>query len=514
MPIRVIYLSKSGWWTHIFYSTAKLRPFAVTVARQNESFWSIAGYSGVNSDLFRNFADMSTESRLIDKSAHNAEKGSEQITGLQTISVSQTGFCRILVGKHHGRKIVVKALKPECASNPIALNQLKKEFDTTFPLDSPNVARVFRFTQIDDGIPAIEMEWCDGLDVRSLLSEGLSAAQASEIVSGVLGGLIHIHSAGIVHRDIKPENVVYDPLRKLVKIIDFGSVYSTGALFLQGPSGTPRYTPDDKKVAPTRPEPADDLYALGVMCRELAEAINIGSRHDQWVKKHLLLFSDKLIHRQFDNATAALDYYVALSRPKSRRTLLLLGIVTIICISLAIAILLPHPETLPVVSPPNTPESDTTASPPTPLPPIEEAEEPPAVAGATSVTLPKKTESDSETFNLGIYAGPLLRAAAQPDASPDILRDAFVINFGDSLYHRGSIISDVPASMTDAEMRVLAKKYAQRYLAEMERNYAAQFGRTGDSHRRAVLLEGRFYCAFLSYHSRPVNAPTDTINNI
>lgn len=519
------YFSKSGWWTHIFYFSAKLHPFSLTDPGQNESFRGKMVYSGVNSELFRNFADMSTESRLIDKSAHNADKSSEQITGLRTISVSQTGFCRILVGKHHGRKVVVKALKRDCALNPIAFNQLKKEFDTAFPLDSPNVARVFQFTQIDDGIPAIEMEWCDGRDVRSLLSEDLSAAQASEIVSGVLGGLIHIHSAGIVHRDIKPENVVYDPLRKLVKIIDFGSVYSTGALFLQGPSGTPRYTPEDKKVAPTQPVPADDLYALGVMCRELAETINIDSRPDQRVKKLLLLFSDKLISGQFDSATAALDYYTALSKPKNRRTLLL-GIVAIICTGLAIAILLPHPETKPVVSPSATTDSDTIARPTTPPPdalspaispalsPEEVSKEPQVVDDATSDTPPKKTESDSEIFNLGIYAGPLLRAAAQPDASPDVIRDAFVINFSDSLYHRGSIRSDVPSSMTDAEMRALAKKYAQRYLGEMERNFAARFGHTGDSHRRAVLLEGRFYCSFLCYHGQPINAAKDTLTNI
>ncbi len=34
--------------------------------------------------------------------------------------------------------------------------------------------------------------------------------------------MAYIHSQGICHRDIKPENILYDPVEKIVKIIDFG----------------------------------------------------------------------------------------------------------------------------------------------------------------------------------------------------------------------------------------------------------------------------------------------------
>ena len=37
------------------------------------------------------------------------------------------------------------------------------------------------------------------------------------------------HSAGIVHRDLKPENVMYDPVTRQVKLLDFGIAADTDA---------------------------------------------------------------------------------------------------------------------------------------------------------------------------------------------------------------------------------------------------------------------------------------------
>ena len=31
-----------------------------------------------------------------------------------------------------------------------------------------------------------------------------------------------MHRQDIVHRDIKPENILYDPVKKTIKLIDFG----------------------------------------------------------------------------------------------------------------------------------------------------------------------------------------------------------------------------------------------------------------------------------------------------
>ena len=30
-----------------------------------------------------------------------------------------------------------------------------------------------------------------------------------------------MHSSGVCHRDIKPDNILYDPIKRKIKIIDF-----------------------------------------------------------------------------------------------------------------------------------------------------------------------------------------------------------------------------------------------------------------------------------------------------
>lgn len=477
--------------------------------------------------MFTNFATMNKESRLFADDEPHSGDSDKHITGLQQLSVSRTGFFRILIGKHHGRKIVVKALKQDAVSNPVAITQLEKEFDVMFPLDSLNVAKAFSIVRIEDGTPGIEIEWCDGSDLRSLMDTGLRAADVEEIILGVLRGLADVHSAAIVHRDIKPENVIYDPHRKVVKIIDFGCAYATGALYLQGPGGTPLYTPDDKKAAPSEPVPADDLYALGVMCGELAAAITPLSRRDRKMKRHVLRLAERLVNKAFPTATAALSYFTEQRSRPSLWPYLLVTTLAIIGIGGAILMRPSHSTpslgdtVMPHINPADTAVATNNALPapdtigtkaPATIPAREISEPSPAVQDTK-----QHTESDAELFKRALFAGILHRDASLPDASLQTKKDAFVIDYCDSLYHNHiSKSGDVPRYLTDTQKHAFAKKYANMYNAEMERAVAQRFGSTdNDQHRRSVLFEGRFYCSFYTYHPFPtqatVPAATDTV---
>ena len=485
---------------------------------------------------------MNSESGFLSNNQHLSQLGAdEEITGLQTIYASKTGFFRILVGKHLGRKIVVKSLKVESANNPVAVTQLKKEFSILFPLVSPYVVHPFRLITIDDHIPAIEMEWCEGSDVRNLLHGALDPEDAIRIIDGVLLGLKDIHLAGIVHRDIKPENVMYDPLRKIVRIIDFGCAYINGGLALQGPNGTIGYTPEEKLNPESDAEPKDDLYALGVMAGEMAESVSADSRRGSEIKRVLKRFSQHLIEGKYETAENAALAFNALFRKKKVNPWGLAG--AIVAVSIIIWVVwnlsLPKSDSPSLPSPHTTISDSSTAKPNIPPPGVyddknlevaasmPQMDEAIATSAANDPLTPPAPEGDrvytngalsagewknpysglsakdESAYELAFYAEKLMESYHSGHASPQVQMDGFVVTFSDSIYRADIIHSSLPVYTDMDPIYDKAKSLAAKYKDEMELKFRKRFGPTPDPHRREVLLEGRFFCSLKLYHYNP-----------
>lgn len=485
---------------------------------------------------------MNFESGFLSNNQHLSQlSANEEITGLQTIYESKTGFSRVLVGKHLGRKIVIKSLKVESANNPVAVTQLNKEFSILFPLVSPHVAHAFRLITVDGHIPAFEMEWCEGSDVRNLLHGALDPEDALRIIDGVLLGLKDIHLAGIVHRDIKPENVMYDSLRKIVKIIDFGCAYINGGLALQGPNGTIGYTPEEKLNPESDAEPKDDLYALGVMADEMAESVSADSRRGSEIKRVLKRFSQHLIEGKYETANNAALAFNALFRKKKVNPWALAGAIVAgsIIIGIVWNLSLPKSDSPSLPSPHTTISDSSTAKPHTPplgvyddknlevATPLPHTDADIASSGAEDPpTLPAPEENrtytngaqpsgewknpysglsakDEATYELAFYAGKLLEAYHSDHASPQVQMDGFVVTFSDSIYRADIMHSSLPAFTDIDQLHNKAKSLAAKYKDEMEMKFRKRFGPTPDPHHREVLLEGRFSCSLKSYHYNP-----------
>lgn len=119
------------------------------------------------------------------------------------------------------RRVALKILPTEVASNQEWRRRFVQEAKATAVLNHPNIAHVYEIGE-EDGVHFIAMEYVDGETLRQILSRRkLGMKPALDLAAQVAAGLSAAHKAGIVHRDIKPENIM---LREdgLVKVLDFG----------------------------------------------------------------------------------------------------------------------------------------------------------------------------------------------------------------------------------------------------------------------------------------------------
>src|SRR2546427_12272399 len=77
-------------------------------------------------------------------------------------------------------------------------------------LDHPNVCRILRLGESEDGLIYLVMPFLKGelLSDREVKSGPMSLAAGIDILRQVCAGLHHAHELQIVHRDLKPENIM------------------------------------------------------------------------------------------------------------------------------------------------------------------------------------------------------------------------------------------------------------------------------------------------------------------
>jgi serine/threonine protein kinase/TolB-like protein/Tfp pilus assembly protein PilF len=119
------------------------------------------------------------------------------------------------------RKVALKILPTEVASNPDRMSRFVQEAKAAAALNHPNIAHVYEIDEIG-GQHFIAMEFIDGQTLRECIHDrqtGLS--KLLRYLQHVAEGLAKAHAAGIVHRDLKPENIMITRDGH-AKILDFG----------------------------------------------------------------------------------------------------------------------------------------------------------------------------------------------------------------------------------------------------------------------------------------------------
>ena len=171
--------------------------------------------------------------------------------------------------------VALKLLPQEFATDIRAIEWMREEVRLARSLAHPNIMRVYDLqTDTDRAVTFITMEFVDGVDVGTLMSEyggRLPLPAALRVLRQAASAVDFAHSQRIVHRDIKPKNIMVDR-RGQVKVTDFGiarrlrETYSKISQTVV--AGTPVYMApealDGQKI-----DRRADVYSFGVAAYEM-----------------------------------------------------------------------------------------------------------------------------------------------------------------------------------------------------------------------------------------------------
>jgi len=119
------------------------------------------------------------------------------------------------------RKVALKVLPAEVASDQDRMRRFKQEATSAASLNHPNIAHVYEIGQAND-LNFIAMEYVDGTTLRDKIHrEHEELSKLLRVLQHVAEGLAKAHDAGIVHRDLKPDNIMITSDGH-AKVLDFG----------------------------------------------------------------------------------------------------------------------------------------------------------------------------------------------------------------------------------------------------------------------------------------------------
>ena len=156
--------------------------------------------------------------------SNNPNMVSEDYSDLRPIYESRYGYSRVFTAQNRGKKVIVKALKESCKSNPKCIASLQAEYDTTSILDHKYLRKALDFTKIEGLGDCIIFEYIEGKSVAEHVRVGtLSEKQVKNLLVETCDALSYLHRNQIVHCNLKPENIIVTADGYHAKLIDIGA---------------------------------------------------------------------------------------------------------------------------------------------------------------------------------------------------------------------------------------------------------------------------------------------------
>ena len=197
-----------------------------------------------------------------------------------------------------GRRVAVKFLPEELATDSAALQRFEREAQAASALDHPNICAIYEFGE-HEGKSFIVMQLLEGQTLREHIASASpgkamwNVEKLLDLAIQIAEGLDAAHRQGIIHRDIKPANI-FITNRGEAKILDFGVAKLTSAAELQDNAtgaagtglvsspalgltmtgkaiGTASYM-SPEQVRGEKLDARSDLFSLGLVLYEMATA--------------------------------------------------------------------------------------------------------------------------------------------------------------------------------------------------------------------------------------------------
>ena len=180
-----------------------------------------------------------------------------------------------------GETVAIKVLSPRLASDRSSVERLRREAGLAMRLDHPNVCRILRLGESEDGLIYLVMPFLKGelLSDREVRGGPMDIPLSVTLLKQMCAGLHYAHELQIIHRDLKPENVMLVPddgggVERAV-VMDFGlakerradpaiaKLTATGIIL-----GTPEFM-SPEQIRGKQLDARSDIYALGIVAFEM-----------------------------------------------------------------------------------------------------------------------------------------------------------------------------------------------------------------------------------------------------
>lgn len=182
----------------------------------------------------------------------------EQFDSLELVN-TPGATCDTFRVKLYGKLHFLKRLKKEYTPDIRYQEALRKEFETGYRLEHPNLVRYISLT--DDGLL---MEYIDGVTLSLRLATHpeyfKNRKNAEKFILQLLDVVGYLHSHQVLHLDLKPDNLLLTRINDDLKLIDLGCCYTDTFVDTQG--RTNRFAAPEQ-LSGIHPDVRTDIYAIG-----------------------------------------------------------------------------------------------------------------------------------------------------------------------------------------------------------------------------------------------------------